>query len=188
MRLFVRPQNINDSNNGGNQRKERGVSTLEFGLVMTLILFPLMFGIIDFSRAMYAYHWVSYAAREGTRWASVRGAACPTLNPLPGGCPATTAQIQTFVQSIHPPGIAYVAGSCATPGCVSVTTNYLNPLTLYAGNATDCTNGGVLGPNSPGCIVEVQVNYHFGFSLPFLEKVTGSTLNMQSTSQMVISQ
>jgi TadE-like protein len=188
MRLFVRPQNINDSNNRGDQRKERGISTLEFGLVMTLILFPLMFGIIDFSRAVYAYHWVSYAAREGTRWASVRGAACPTLNPLPGGCPATAAQIQTFVQSIHPPGMAYVAGSCATPGCVSVdtTTSFMWP--GLGGDGTDCTNGGVLGPNSPGCIVKVQVNYYFGFSLPFLEKVTGTTVNMQSTSQMVISQ
>jgi hypothetical protein len=184
----VRAPNNNDGTHRGNQRKERGASTLEFGLAVTLILFPLMFGIIDFSRALYAYHWVSYAAREGTRWASVRGASCPTLNPLPGGCPATAAQIRTFVQSIHPPGMAYVAGSCATPGCVSVTASWLNPSTAYGGSAADCTNGGALGVNSPGCIVKVQVNYYFGFSLPFLGKVTGSTLNMQSTSQMVISQ
>lgn len=183
--MFVRPENSNDKNN---QRKERGASTLEFNFAIVFILFPLMFGIIDFSRALYAYHWVSYAAREGTRWASVRGAACPTSNPLPGGCPATVAQIQTFVQSIHPPGMAYVAGSCATPGCVSVSTSWLNPSTAYGGSAADCTNGGNLGVNSPGCIVQVQVNYYFGFSLPFLDHVTGTTLDMQSTSQMVISQ
>ena len=51
------------------------VPRVRFGLA--LVLFPLMFGIIDFSRALYAYHWVSYAAREGTRWASVRGTSCP---------------------------------------------------------------------------------------------------------------
>jgi TadE-like protein len=185
MRPAVHPQKSNDNNN---RRKERGATTLELAFTLTLILFPLMFGIIDFSRALYAYHWVSYAAREGTRWASVRGAACPTANPLPGGCPATPAQVETFVQSIHPPGMVYVSGSCATVGCVSATTTYLNPSSLYGGSAADCTNGGVLAPNSPGCIVQVQVNYYFGFRLPFLESLTGTTLNMQSRSQMVISQ
>ena len=48
------------------QSKQRGASALEFAFVIVLILFPLIFGIIDFSRALYAYHWVSYAAREGT--------------------------------------------------------------------------------------------------------------------------
>jgi hypothetical protein len=60
--------------------------------------------------------------------------------------------------------------------------------TAYGGSAADCTKGGNLGVNSPGCIVQVQVHYYFGFSLPFLEHLTGTTLDIQSRSQMVISQ
>ena len=63
--------------NRNNPSLQQGASSLEFAFVLILILFPLMFGIIDFSRALYAYHWVSYAAREGSRWASVRGTGLP---------------------------------------------------------------------------------------------------------------
>jgi len=160
--------------NGNNLSRQRGAAMFEFAFVGVFTLF-LMVGIIDFSRALYAYHWVSYAAREGTRWASVRGAGCPTSNPLPGGCPATAAQVQTFVQSI----VAPVMDSAA----VSATTTW----TGKGGDGTDCTNGGALPTNSAGCVVKVQVDYNFGFILP-LPSVTGSTVDMRSTSQMVISQ
>jgi len=173
------------------QSKERGASTLEFAFVITLILFPLMFGIIDFSRALYAYHWVSNAAREGTRWASVRGANCPTANPLPGGCPADLAgaNVKTYVQSIKAPGMYSTAcnGGGNNAGCITTTTTYVN---TNVGGLTgpDCTSGGNLPLNTPGCIVKVQVTYTFPFSLPFLGNQTGHTLSLQSTSQMVISQ
>ncbi len=157
--------------NGNNLSRQRGEAILEAAFVGVLILF-MMFGTLDFSRAMYAYHWVSYAAREGTRWASVRGAGCQTL---PGGCPATGAQVQTFVRSI----VAPVMDSAA----VSATTTW----TGKGGDGTDCTNGGDLPPNSAGCVVKVQVDYSFGFILP-LSSVTGKTVDLQSTSQMVISQ
>jgi hypothetical protein len=166
--------------NRNNLSQERGALSLEFAFVLTLVLFPLMFGILDFSRALYAYHWVSYAAREGTRWASVRGATC-TL--LPGGCPATAAQVQTFVQSIVAPGIYYAGCTGSTKGCISVTTTW--PGT--GGDGTSCTNSGNTPSNSSGCIVKVQVNYYFGFSFPFLYSETGKTMNLQSTSQFVIS-
>jgi TadE-like protein len=161
---------------------------MEFGLVLVLILFPLMFGIIDFSRALYAYHWVAYAAREGTRWASVRGTNCTVLS---GGCPADLAgvNVQTYVRSIVAPGIYSQAcnGGSTNSGCITTTTQYLNtnaaPLT-----GPDCTGGEGLPLDTPGCIVQVQVNYNFGFSLPFLFGKTGSVLKLQSTSEMVISQ
>jgi TadE-like protein len=162
--------------------------SLEFGLALVLILFPLMFGIIDFSRALYAYHWVSYAAREGTRWASVRGANCTLLS---GGCPADLAglNVKTYVQSIVAPGI--YSQACSGPGtnagCISATTTYLNTNALPL-SGPDCTGGQGLPLNTPGCIVEVTVNYNFGFSLPFLFGKTGSVMKLQSTSQMVISQ
>jgi Flp pilus assembly protein TadG len=164
---------------------QRGAVTFEFTLAMVLVLFPLMFGILDFSRAAYAYHWVSYAAREGTRWASVRGAACLLLS---GGCPAAATDIQTFIQSIAPPGMYTATCSGNNAGCISINTTSSFVWPGKGGDGNDCTNGGVLATNSPGCIVKVQVNYYFGFTLPYLGPVVGTTIKLQSTSQMVISQ
>ena len=113
---------------------QRGSGTLEFAFALILILFPLMLGIIDFSRALYAYHWVAYAAREGTRWASVRGAAC--TSPMTS-CNATAAQIQSYVQSIVAPGIFSASCSGSNAGCISIntTSSYVWPGTGGAGRA-----------------------------------------------------
>jgi Flp pilus assembly protein TadG len=170
-----------------NDRKpgQRGATTLELAFVLGLILLPLMFGIIDFSRALYSYHWVSYAAREGSRWASVRGASCTSPMTL---CNATSGQIQTNVRGVIAPGMVNAGAGCTTAGCVTVNTTWLNPSSTYGGVAADCTNGGTLATNSPGCIVQVQVNYYYGSTLPFIAGFSGTTLHLQSTSQMVISQ
>jgi Flp pilus assembly protein TadG len=165
--------------------KQRGEVALEMAFVVSLVLLPLIFGIVDFSRALYGYHWVAYAAREGTRWASVRGANCSVAHPLPGGCPATTGQVQAFVQSIRAPGIYSVActGLNVNPGCISVTTTWSG----LGGDGLDCTNGGLTATNSPGCMVQVQVNYTFPFTLPFIGALTGNGKTFTSTSQMIIS-
>jgi Flp pilus assembly protein TadG len=185
MTPFMRTTIDNETNR---TTKERGSGTLEMAFVLSLVLFPLMFGIIDFSRALYAYHWVSYAAREGTRWASVHGTGCTA--PMTE-CSATTAQIQTYVAGTIAPGMAYSGTGCTTNGCVVVTTTDLNPSSYYGGQAQDCTNGGAVSlgpPGPPGCIVQVNVAYYYGSTLPFIAGISGTTLKLQSTSQMVISQ
>jgi len=160
---------------------ERGVSSLEAAFVLTLIVLPLIFGIIDFSRAMYAYHYAAYAAREGSRWASVRGATC--ASPMTNCNITTSAPIQTFVQSTVPPGM-YVAGCSGTsPGSLCTTATWSGK---QADGTSDCTSGLVFATNYPGCVVQVQVVYYFGFSLPFLAQI--APIKMSSTSQMTISQ
>ena len=139
---------------------ERGANLLEYALVLTLLL-ALLFAVIDFGRGLYAYHFVSNAAREGTRYAMVRGSTCT----FPG-CPATSSTIANYLDNV-PAGI--------DPNQLSVTTTW-NP-----GGSASCN--GV--PNAPGCVVEVAVSYNFNFMLPFLPK---STVVMQSSSEMIISQ
>jgi Flp pilus assembly protein TadG len=142
------------------KKDERGTELVEYAIVLTLLLMAL-FGLIDFGRALYAYHFVSEAAREGTRFAMVRGTACQSP-----GCPAGPTDIQNYVMNV-PAGIDAAQ--------LTVTPTW-NP----SGSAT-CT-----GPqNAPGCVVEVQVSYNFKFMLPFLP---WSTVVMQSSSQMIISQ
>jgi Flp pilus assembly protein TadG len=133
---------------------------VEYGIVLALLLM-MLFGLIDFGRALYAYHFVSEAAREGTRYAMVRGSACQSP-----GCPASPTDIQNYVKNV-PAGID-AAQLTVTP-------------TWNPNGSANCT-----GPqNAPGCVVEVQVSYNFNFMLPFLPR---STVVMQSSSEMVISQ
>ena len=57
------------------EKLERGSALVEFGLI-AIVLFTLIFGIVDFGRALFAYHYVANTAREATRMASVRGNDC----------------------------------------------------------------------------------------------------------------
>jgi len=137
--------------------------------LMLSVLLVMMFGIIGFGHALYTYHFVSNAAREATRWASVRGYTCPNNLPiLSGGCPASVSDVQTYVSN--------VSGMGLDPAKITATTTWVTP----PNNLAVCKTR----PNNPGCVVEVQVQYSYQFLLPFLP----SGFKMQSTSQMVISQ
>ena len=51
----------------------RGSQLVEFGFA-SVLFFMLLFGIIEFSRAIWTYDTVAHAAKEGARFAIVRGA------------------------------------------------------------------------------------------------------------------
>jgi Flp pilus assembly protein TadG len=133
---------------------DTGSTVVELALSIILLM-TLIFGIAEFSRALYTYHFISNAAREASRYAIVRGASCSSWA---SACPASAADIQSYVRSITPEGI--------NPNAVTVTTTWTPN-------------------NSPGNLVKVNVQYGFTFDLPFLPL---GTMNMASDSQMVISQ
>jgi len=146
-----------------------GNALTEFALILPVV-FACIFGLIEFGRALYAYHFVSSAAREATRWASVRGQSCDTT-VYTSACPAAQSDIQDFVAGIAPPGID------KSPSILAVDAEWVVP----PGKANPCTKF----PKNPGCAVQVQVTYNFKFVLPFLP---ASTYRMKSTSEMIISQ
>jgi Flp pilus assembly protein TadG len=156
--------------------REEGGTLVEFALVLVLFL-TVLFGIMEFSRFMYTYHFVSNAAREATRYAVVRGSTWKATSC--GGvtstlcCDAAGTDVTDFVTSITPPGI--------TSDSLTVTTTW--PGTAPSGAKGKCTTTN--GVNSPGCLVEVEVSYPFTFILPFISK---STFTLESTSEMVITQ
>ena len=61
------------------KRGERGSALLEGALCLTVFLM-IVFGTIDFGRMVFAYNFVSYAAREATRYAAVHGTAHAVTN------------------------------------------------------------------------------------------------------------
>jgi len=146
---------------------ERGDDAVETALTIVLLL-TLLFGILAFGQALYTYHFVANAARVATRWASVRGYSC---KGLAGGCPAAASDVTTYV--------ANVAGLGLNPAKLTVNTTWLpSPSTSFKPPCSTYSN-------YPGCVVQVQVVYNYNFLLPLLPS---SSFNMQSTSQMVISQ
>jgi Flp pilus assembly protein TadG len=79
-----------DATGRGRGRAQAGQSLTELPIALVLFL-VLAFGIVDAGRLIYAYNAVSLSAREGVRWAAVRGGA--------SGHAASTADIRDFVQS-----------------------------------------------------------------------------------------
>jgi Flp pilus assembly protein TadG len=153
-------------------REERGGTIVEFA-VSAVVLLASFFGIMDFARALYAYHFVSFAAQEGSRYAMVRGndwsGSCASASSY--ACAASSANITSYVQGLAPMGI--------TASNITVTPSWPQ---LNADNAaTGCNSTAT--QNSQGCLVKVKVTYAFHFIMPFLP---GSALNMSATSEQAI--
>jgi Flp pilus assembly protein TadG len=141
--------------------RQRGATMVEQALILPILL-AIMFGIIDMSRALYSYSYVSYIARDATRWASVR---TTTLN----GTPVTPADVTNYVKN--------VSGMGLDAARITATTNWIAP----ANGTPLCATV----QQKPGCVVQVTVNYNFKFIFPFLP---AGTLPMSSESQMIITQ
>ena len=147
-------------------RRDTGATTLEFAL-STLVLVTVVLGVMETGLALFSFEAICDSAREGSRYAMVRGNTC-LLNGA--SCAVTPAQIQSYVRSLGFPGIngqsmtvtatysAYPSGSTCTPN-------------------SNCAN--------PGNLVTVTVQYPFAFNVPF---VPARSLQLSSTSAMVISQ
>ncbi len=149
---------------------------VEFALTVSLFL-VMLFGIIDFSRALYTYHFLSNAARTATRWAAVNGHTCSNdgscngTAPMNNG-PATDTDVANYVKSLVPPGIdssKITTTVCGTEG------------------GTECADstppGCATTVNDQGCTVKVNVSYPFPFLIPLIHS---GTITLSSTSEMVI--
>jgi Flp pilus assembly protein TadG len=174
-------------------RQERGATMVESAFVFVLLL-TLLFGMMGFAHALYAYHFVNNAAKEAVRWASVNGATCGAdsscngVAPMNNG-PATATDVSNYVQTLVPSGID---GSK-----VSVTACGVARGSACAASSPDiCTTAvGSLPatPNYPGCSVQVQVGYAFNMIFPLLPVSTSVTapctqagICLSSTADMVI--
>lgn len=71
-------------------RNRRGAVLVEFVTISALLMLSII-GVIEFGRAMWTHNSLSHAAREGARWAIVRGNE--------SGRVADTAGVSTYVLS-----------------------------------------------------------------------------------------
>jgi Flp pilus assembly protein TadG len=161
----MRPARIQSST-----RDEEGSAIMETAMSI-IILLTFMFGVMEGSFAIYSYHFISEAAREGTRYAIVRGstagAACGTsYNSY--DCMASSGNVQSYVQNLGYPGI--------NPSNMTV-----SPVWAAFASGNSCP---VSPPcNSPGNQITVTVAYSFPLNVPF---IPAHTFTMSSSSAMII--
>ncbi len=143
---------------------QRGSALVEFALSL-LVFLSLLFGVMDFGRALYTYHAVCHAAREGARFAIVNGSGSKSY---PGGASASDiANVVENASSLNPSTLNYNQQSPNTSaGAMNVYTTW-NP------------------NNKAGGTVKVQTQYNYRFMFPLLPS---TTLTLSNTAQMVISQ
>ncbi len=149
---------------------EEGAQLVEFA-ISSGVLFAFVFGFMELCLVFFTYTTSAEAAREASRWASVRGTGSTVTsngvttcaNPNISGCPATAAQIQNYAKQL--------------PGAANMN------IQVWWCNADGQTNC-VQDPSNahPGNIVKVNAKYTYT-SVPF---VKNAPLAVSSTSEMVI--
>jgi len=94
---------------------------VEFALVAVVVFFPLVFGIIEFGRVVWARNMVTAAAREGVRYAIVHGSS--------SGAVFDSAAVATYVEgrtAISPIAVRTTWTGAKDPQeTVTVTVSYL---------------------------------------------------------------
>lgn len=158
--------------------KEHGAELPEFAIAASLF-FMSMLGVVGFAKAVYCYHFVTWAAQEGARYAIVHGntyssTACSSSAPpsftMKYACQASSGDVQNYVKSLTTGGIL-ISSVAAT--------------TTWPGTTPDCSSAcsNCTTTNSTGCLVKVVVTYTFDFGMPYLPH---SDLSITGTSEKVI--
>src|ERR1017187_6090213 len=160
-------------------RDDSGAALVEMAM-SCLVLLAAFFGVFEFSLASYTYHYVSEAAREGARYAMVRGSTSCINTPNLSTCNATATQISNYVKDLGYPGINSTSN-------MTVAVSWLTATTVTGGSSTTttwaaCSTGTC---NLPGNMVKLVVTYAFPLTVPFS---TRNTIDVTSTAQMVVSQ
>jgi Flp pilus assembly protein TadG len=179
---------------------QQGASLVEYAFVI-LIFMSMLFGVSGFGHMLFVYHHINNAAKEATRYASVRGSTCNT-DANGGSCqasnsasgisgPTTAADIRAFVTSITPSSIdtsKLVVPTTGTYFC-GVSGSACSPAITTA--PASCNTNATA--NDAHCTVKVTVAYAYRFIFPLLPSPTTTTAPctqpgfcLSSTSQMVI--
>ena len=108
------------------RRYNRGITTVEFAII-GLMMFIVLFGVIEFGRALFVMNVLTEATRRGARLAAV----CPVGDPAPANTAAfvnggpmvaglTTSNIQVQYLDINGTPLANPTGSFGSIKYVSV--------------------------------------------------------------------
>jgi len=141
---------------GNRSARSRGATILEFSLAGIGLIFVFL-SFFEVSRGMWIYQTLSYAVREGARYASVHGKDCaPPYAPSPG-CQVTVSQIAAVIKAAGPGIDPNTTTVTLTPASGSATSDTL--ANLIANYTT--TDWPPSSAYSTGQTVQVSAAYPF---------------------------
>jgi hypothetical protein len=133
-------------------RNEKGGTLIEFTLVgIPLIL--ILVSLIEICMAMWSYHTLAYAVREGARYASTKGKGCYLGS---NSCSVTVANIAQQIAS---------AGTGLIPSQLNVTLSCAGCTPVPCSPITSCYSNTTAWPpntspaNLPGSVISVSGTY-----------------------------
>lgn len=129
------------------RREESGAGMVEFSIV-AIVLFTLMFAVIDFGRLLFLYNNMKEAARAGARYGSIR------FEPGTQG-PCSVAAVK---QAVEDSTLALVLGFYNTKSNTPTVT-------------MSCTGGGGLAPDKITLKI-AGVQFRSITPIPFLKNLT----------------
>lgn len=130
------------------KRKQKGQTLVEFALV-ALIFFVILFGLIEFARALWTWNTIVQATRAGARFAVVEA---PT---------GADTEVKNYVVYLNSAG----TGTPVLPGLTvsNITVEYLDLTTNPA------TIAGTVSEKRSSDVVQIRVaGYTFSFIIPIL--------------------
>jgi Flp pilus assembly protein TadG len=136
-------------------RSEGGQTIVETAITLSLLC-TVLFGIMEVCLAYYTYEMIEESAREGSRYAMVRGTTCVTGSG--SSCTVTHTQVETYVNNLGYPNLG--------GGTMSVVASYPQ------------------GNEAPGSTVQVQITYTFPYQIPFVTN-TNVTLTSTSVEPII---
>jgi Flp pilus assembly protein TadG len=146
-------------------RGASGQSLVEFALIFPVLVL-MLFGIVDFGRAIYAYNTIGNAARDGIRVAVVNQNAAGT------GCDPGNAATGPDTTKIS-------AHDCAIAGAIAIGAT----ATVDYRDLADTAACGT--PVQVGCLAVVTVTTQFHPITPIIGNIVG-TITMSATSKQPI--
>lgn len=164
------------------RRREQGTAVLEFALAGIPLLLMII-SIFELCLAMWSYHTLAFAVREGARYAAIKGQGCSYTGNSCGVTVGTIAQqIATAGAGLSPAVLNVTLTSAA--GSISC-----NPLNSCYSNTTAWPPSSS-SANVAGSAITVSGTYAVNTSLVFLFIPTGSlkigNLTLPASSQQLI--
>jgi len=166
--------------------REDGAVLVEIALSCTLML-TVLFGVMEMGLALYAYNSVSNAARQGSRYAIVRGADWVTSTGAAIPCDGTGSAGSGYASADCTASATDIQNYVAHQGYLNISSSDVSVswLTATTKNGTTTWSACASGTcNAQGNEVQVTVTHPFPVKIPFVPQ---STLSLTSTSTLVIS-
>lgn len=113
--------------------QDRGAAAVEFALVMPVLLL-LVFGIVDFGRALNAQIMVTQAAREGARWDAL-GSTQTQIAQRVSDSAQPLSGVTTTVGSLCGTGVATQNGSVTASYSFSYVTPIGSLMNMFGGSS-----------------------------------------------------